>query len=209
VGNGNVALTSTTDMNGSFRFDARSGQGFMDLTGNCDCGAASGVAQTVPTVPGNTYQLTFWVGNAYIPSQGTTSTINVYLGSSLLFSAENIRGASLDHQVWQKFSTAFVASGTSAVLSFINGDPDGDLMNGLDDVQLTETAGAHGFSTLYTFTGGTERRRPVLWHDLWRRNRPRRHDIQFRPCGKSADHLVSVHRPCRRRRAGNETGGRR
>lgn len=135
---GNVALTSTSDMNGNFLFQARSGLGYLDLTGNCDCGAPSGVSQTVATTPGATYNLTFWGSNAHIRTQGTTSTINVYVGSTLIFTSFNKRGRGLEHQVWQKFSTSFVATETNSMISFINGDPDHDLMNGIDDINLTE-----------------------------------------------------------------------
>jgi hypothetical protein len=135
---GNVALTSTTEMDGEFVFEAHSGQGYVDLTGNCDCGAPSGVAQTVATIPGQTYQLTFWGSNPYFPGHGTTSQIQVYVGTTLIFTSLNKHGKGLEYQVWKKFSTSFVATDTASTISFINGDPNGDFMNGLDDVRLVE-----------------------------------------------------------------------
>ena len=135
---GNVALTSTSFVGGGFIFEAHSGQGYVDLTGNCDCGAPSGVAQTVTTVPGATYQLTFWGSNAYIPGHGTTSQVQVYVGTTLIFTSLNTHGKGLDDQVWKKFSTSFVATDTASTISFINGDPNGDFMNGIDDVRLSE-----------------------------------------------------------------------
>ena len=136
VGKQNVSITSTTEVN-YITLDAKKGAAFADLTGNCDCGdSTSGVAQTVKTVPGTTYTLTFWVGNCYIPGHGTTSTVNVYVGSTLLVAAENKHGKGVSKQVWEKFSRTFVAGATSTTISFLNGDPSGDEQNGLDAVSL-------------------------------------------------------------------------
>ena len=137
VGNHNVTISSTTEVNDGVTLDAKKGAAFADLTGNCDCGdPTSGVAQTVKTVPGTTYALTFWVGNCDIPGHGTTSTVNVYVGSTLLIAAKNTRGKGSTKQVWQKFSTSFVASAATTTLGFLNGDPDGDEQNGLDLISL-------------------------------------------------------------------------
>jgi hypothetical protein len=127
VGGHNVSITSTTEVN-YVTLDAKKGAAFVDLTGNC--------AQTVKTVPGTTYTLTFWVGNCDIAGHGTTSTVNVYVGSTLLVAAENKRGKGISKQVWQKFTETFVASATKTTLSFLNGDPSGDEQNGLDEVTL-------------------------------------------------------------------------
>lgn len=153
VGPGNVVTESTTYRSRGFLFNAKTGNAFLDLTGLCDCGAASGVAQTVATVPGASYRLSFWVGNTVVPGAGTTSTVNVYANGALLLSAVNSQGAGVNTQVWQQFTTTFVAGSTETQLSFYNGDPDGDINNGLDDVQLVPLNSATGFATLYTFTG--------------------------------------------------------
>lgn len=137
VGSHNVSITSTTEVNLGITLDAKKGAAFADLTGNCDCGdPTSGVAQTVKTVPGTTYALTFWVGNCYIPGAGTTSTVNVYVGSTLLIAAENKNGKGMSKQVWKKFTTSFLATETKTTISFLNGDPSGDQQNGLDAVTL-------------------------------------------------------------------------
>ena len=137
VGGENVSITSTTEVNLGVTLDAKNGKAFADLTGNCDCGdPTAGVAQTVKTVPGTTYTLSFWVGNCYTPGHGTTSTVNVYIGSTLLLAAENTRGKGSTKQVWQKFTKTFVATATKTTISFLNGDPNGDEQNGLDEVSL-------------------------------------------------------------------------
>ena len=137
VGTHNVSITSTTEVNLGITLDAKRGAAFVDLTGNCDCGGpTTGVEQTVKTTPGTTYKLTFWVGNCYIQGAGTTSTVNVYVNSALLIAAENKHGKGSTKQVWQKFSTSFVASNASTTISFLTGDPSGDQQNGLDEVTL-------------------------------------------------------------------------
>ncbi len=49
VGNGNVATVNAYN-EGGVVWVAHKGSAFVDLTGTCDCGANSGVAQTVKTV---------------------------------------------------------------------------------------------------------------------------------------------------------------
>jgi len=133
--NGNVATVNNFD-EGGVLWSAHRGSAFLDLTGTCDCGANSGVAQVVNTTPGTSYALTFWVGNTVIQGQGDTSTIDVYNGSTLLLAATNKAGTGSTKEVWRKFTTSFTASGAKTTLSFVNADPNGDEQNGLDDVTL-------------------------------------------------------------------------
>jgi hypothetical protein len=37
---------------------------------------------------------------------------------------------------WQQFSTTFVATNTNTTIGFFNGDPAGDLINGLDNIAI-------------------------------------------------------------------------
>jgi hypothetical protein len=137
----NVDLISRTYTEAGFSFPAKRGMASADLTGAPDDGLAQGLAQTVKTVSGGTYELTFFVGNIYDPSGyfGTTSTVNVYVGQTLLISATNEGGDGKPRMVWKEFSANFVASGTTTTLSFINGDlaGSGDRICGLDAVVLT------------------------------------------------------------------------
>ena len=137
VGPGNVATVN--DYNeGGVLWSPHKGHAFLDLTGTCDCGVASGVSQTVKTRVGASYKLTFWVGNTVIPNQGNTSTVDVYSGSTLLTVAENRAGTGGAKEVWRKFSLVYTANSASTVFSFLNGDPNGDEQNGLDDITLIE-----------------------------------------------------------------------
>ncbi len=133
---GNVDTVSTDFTQNGFTFKARSGKAWMDLTGTSN--SATGVSQTVKTVSGTTYTLSFWVGNVYDPTGifGITSTVDVYDGSTLLVQAVNSKKGKNNNLVWQKFSVNFTATASTTVLSFINGDPANDTANGLDDVSL-------------------------------------------------------------------------
>jgi len=136
VGEGNVATVSTNYNTRGYALVARRGQSFLDLTGLCDCGAASGVSQSVGTTPNAPYTLTFWVGNAYIQGAGTKCTVKVYNGSTLLASAPNARGRHLKRQIWKKFIVPFTAASGTTTLSFINHDKPGDIDCGLDMIDL-------------------------------------------------------------------------
>jgi hypothetical protein len=58
---GNVATVSTTFAQSGFTFPARSARQFLDLAGTSN--TATGVSQSVATIPGRLYDLTFYVGN--------------------------------------------------------------------------------------------------------------------------------------------------
>ena len=83
--------------------------------------------------------MTFWVGNVVDPGGGfgTTSTVDVYDGTSLLIAATNSKGAGGTTQVWRKFTTSFTAAASTTTLSFYNGDPSTDSDCGLDEVIVT------------------------------------------------------------------------
>jgi hypothetical protein len=134
TGSGNVATVNNYN-EGGVLWSAHRGKAFLDLTGTCDCGANSGVAQTIKTVVGATYQVTFWVGNTTIQGQGSTSTVQVYIGSNLLITAKN-KAKGNPTEVWRKFVTGFTATAGTTTISFVNADPNGDEQNGLDDVTI-------------------------------------------------------------------------
>ena len=104
--------------------------------------AATGVGQTLALSPGQSYTLSFWVGNVYDPGGifGTTSTVDVLVNGTQVLAATNSRGKGTPKQVWEKFSTTFVAPTTTtsptATIAFINGDPSNDTTNGLDGVTI-------------------------------------------------------------------------
>jgi uncharacterized protein DUF642 len=77
---GNVAIINQDFTYCGHTFPARAGIQFVDLTGTSN--TATGLRQTINTVAGSTYSLSFFIGNVYDTSSncGTTSTVNVVIG---------------------------------------------------------------------------------------------------------------------------------
>jgi hypothetical protein len=121
------------------QFPASAGSQWLDLTGatSSDLG---GVEQTVPTIAGKAYSLSFAVGNVFNPRgiYGTTSTVVVTVNGMPLGRFTNSCRTCTNALTWQSFNTAFVATGPTTTIRFLNADPVNDNSNGLDDVVLTE-----------------------------------------------------------------------
>ena len=135
---GNVAVVSGTFTQNGFSFPAEAGNQWLDLTGVSN--SATGVTQTVPTVSGATYIVTFWVGNVYDPGGifGTTSTVDVLVDGTQVKAVTNSEMGTT--QQWERFKVHFTASSTSTSITFLNGDPSNDTNNGLDGVSLARQA---------------------------------------------------------------------
>jgi hypothetical protein len=133
---GNVAIVSGTFTQNGFSFPAKKGTQWLDLTGNGN--TATGVAQTISTVAGENYALTFYIGNLYNPGGifGTTSTVDLQIDGANVASFTNKCGKGKTVLCWRKFSTDFVATGTQTTIAFINGDPANDTSNALDGVTV-------------------------------------------------------------------------
>jgi hypothetical protein len=133
---GDVGVVSGTFTQNGFDFPARAGRQWLDLTGLSQ--TATGVAQTVRTTPGAAYTLVFFVGNLVNPTGifGVSSTVNVLVNGTQVFSATNSRGTGQTKMVWQKFTTTITATSSRTTISFVNGDLSGDTLNGLDAVSL-------------------------------------------------------------------------
>ena len=136
-GNNVVVVPSTeyTTIGGPLiYFVSHGGSQSLDLTGEFDNGAAMGVQQTIPTVAGQTYSLSFWVGAVTTPDwdgYAGSATINVLLNGSAFQTAVNSDPGG-DATTWKQFSYLFTATGPTT-LAFQNGSPPlGE--NGLDDV---------------------------------------------------------------------------
>ena len=160
-GSGSTAITGWTVVgpqasivSGSFvsaglSFPASDGKQWLDLTGDLS-NSVEGVEQSVATVAGTKYNLSFDVGNQVNPGgpYGTTSTVQVLVNGSVLGTFTNSGVSGSTSQSWESFNTSFVASGASTVVEFLNQDPPTDNTNGLDNVALTGAAGAPEPATL-------------------------------------------------------------
>lgn len=133
-----VSIVSKAFTSFGISFPAHGGSAWLDLTGDLS-NHVEGVQQSLTTVPGTTYDVTFWVGNVVNPGgpYGTTSTVNMLVNGSPAFTATNSGGSGTATQFWQQFTTSFTATGTSTTLAFMNGDPTTDNTNGLDDIVVT------------------------------------------------------------------------
>jgi len=135
---GNVGVVSGTFTQNGFTFPAACGQQWLDLTGVTQ--TATGVAQTIDTVPNAQYSLSFEVGNVYDPNGifGTFSIVNVFIGTKKIIVAKNTRGRTSRQMVWKRFTTSFTASGATTTIDFLNGDPSTDTLDGLDCIEVRQ-----------------------------------------------------------------------
>jgi hypothetical protein len=113
---------------GAPNFPAQDGIQWLDMTGPTSGGG--GVQQAVATTPGQTYNLSFFVGTGF----GTTSTVGVLIdGSQIATRTNSTPGAVIN---WEEFTVSFTAASASTLVGFQNLDPIGDDSNGLDNVSL-------------------------------------------------------------------------
>lgn len=113
---------------------AQNGFRFVDLTGLNASAPYGGVAQTIPTVPGTLYNLSFWLG----------STTNAILGNGDAVALLTIADTTVQLQVastpvsgsdWELKTGQFTATGATATLSFVG--VSGFNYIGLDNVVVT------------------------------------------------------------------------
>lgn len=132
----NVANVIGTFSQNGVSFPAQDGNQWLDLTG-LSANSTEGVSQSVATIVGHQYQLSFFVGNTTGGGFGTTSTVNVLLNGISTFADVNST-VSPTTQNWQQFTHTFIATGISTALGFRNGDSGNDDDNGLDNVVLLD-----------------------------------------------------------------------
>ncbi len=130
-----VSAVSNTYAQSGVTFEAQSGSVWLDLTGD-GSNSTEGISQTVTTVSGTNYALTFYVGNTTGGGIfGTTSTAGLKINGTQVDTFENST-ADATGLNWQQFTYNFTATGTSTNIEFDNLDPSTDNSNGLDNVDL-------------------------------------------------------------------------
>jgi Protein of unknown function (DUF642) len=140
VGTG-VLLVQTSyaePANGISSFAAQAGLNSLDLTGAGNEGLTSGVEQTVQTIAGQAYNLSFFVGRASSasPLYSAPATVDLSINGGPRVGYTNA-AATPGTNNWMKFKTSFVATGSSTTLTFQNGTPAPTTEAGLDSVVLT------------------------------------------------------------------------
>jgi hypothetical protein len=132
-----VAIVSGTFAQLGVSFPAQAGSQWLDLTGN-GSNSTEGVVQTVATIPGHAYQVSYFIGNTTGGSVfGTTSTVNLLVNGVPAFSDTN-SNVSPTTLTWEQFTHTLTATGSTTALSFLNGDPGGDNSNGLDSILVLD-----------------------------------------------------------------------
>lgn len=131
---GNVAVdpNSETIGNPPTPLNVYAGSQALDLTGNSDNGAATGVEQTVATTPGTQYTLTYAYGA--LPNQPVS--ILVSINGVTVQTASQSPGGSGYVTNWDTDSYTFTALTSSTLLGFLDNSPNGTTLAGLDAVSL-------------------------------------------------------------------------
>ena len=117
---------------GGTPFTASDGSYFLDLTDYQDGAPYGGVSQTLTTVAGQHYLVTFDLGSSNL--YGLPSGIQVSAGAT----THNYLSTLLGPINWESESFAFVATEASTTLAFLGSA--GNAAIGLDNVAITEVA---------------------------------------------------------------------
>lgn len=138
-----VVHTAYSEVNlGINQFNAHGGAQYLDLTGPGNQGTATGVTQSFATTAGTTYLVSWWECVCYSangsPAYSTASVVDLSINGGARTPYTTTSTSPRGQNLWQQFSTSFVASGASSSVTFYCGD--GSLTNnnmGIDDISVT------------------------------------------------------------------------
>lgn len=139
-----VSAVNTTFVQECCSFLAEDGTNWLDLTGLNTNNDTEGVSQTVATTVGDSYTLSFFVGNVSDPNGlfGTASTVDISENGISLGAFTNSCSTCTRQLTWQELTATFTATSASTTLVFRNGDPGTDNSNGLDNISLVDSGRA-------------------------------------------------------------------
>jgi hypothetical protein len=134
---GDVALYQDTETSGSpvTPLNVVDGIQAVDLTGDLNNGDPYGLSQSFATNAGDTYSLSFWVGN-YLNQD---ASVAVDLNGSLFQIATNPSPTSGYVTLWEEFSYSFTAAASTTTLAFLNHGVPGTNQTSLDAISVTDT----------------------------------------------------------------------
>ena len=127
------------ETDGTLHFHPQHGLQSVDLTGEGNQGIGNGIKQSVATVPGKDYTLTFWLGHQFGFAPGYTEgpgALEFYIDGQLMDSIANSENAFQD-VAWTRYSHTFTANESETVIAFLNDTPVGNNYSGLDNVSLS------------------------------------------------------------------------
>ncbi|MGE0861268.1 MAG: DUF642 domain-containing protein [Gammaproteobacteria bacterium] len=118
-------------------FQAQDGNQWADLAGINSNSALSGLTQTVATIVGELYELSFYVGSAtdgrfFFP---TAVDVSINGGGRTKYTNPNAPTTSLD---WMRFSLQFTATSAATSLTFFNGAAANNFSTAFDNVSLVQ-----------------------------------------------------------------------
>lgn len=130
------SVVSGTFTQSGIVFQPQDGNQWLDLAGVTSNSKTSGVRQIVATVPGQSYDLEFYVGSATGGGFFFPATVDLSIDGSARVSYFNPTGPSnmLD---WKLFSVSFTATSATTSLTFFNGSAANNFISPLDNVSLT------------------------------------------------------------------------
>jgi hypothetical protein len=132
-----VSVVTTNFSQNGITFPAQSGNQWADLAGQ-DSNGTEGVQKTIAGLLGQTYTVSFWVGNVVDPNGvfGVSTTVNLLVNGVAVFSAVNTDGAGQHTQVWHQYTYQGVGTSNSTTFTFLSGDPANDFSSGFDNVVI-------------------------------------------------------------------------
>ena len=136
----------------TLRFLPADGSQAVDLTGEGNQGTTNGIKQTVTTIVGQTYALTFDVGHQWdhAPGYAGASSVSLWLDGTEMQVYSNSADTP-ENVTWEQFTFTFSAPTDQTTIAFLNATPVGNNFAGLDGVVLNAVSEA---STLAVFAGG-------------------------------------------------------
>jgi len=149
---GSQYVEKVGDTDTPLHFTAQDGQNSVDLSGSGNQGA-NGIKQTVETVFGMSYALSFFIGNQTDQAPGyiLASSVELYIDGILIDTLVNAVNNPEPDLSWVGFTFNFVASSTETTIAFLNATGLGDNEAGLDNVRLEQVPEP---STLALLAGG-------------------------------------------------------
>jgi hypothetical protein len=131
-----VSILGKNFQQNGITFQAEDGNQSMDLTGVSSNSASDGVSQSVATVVGQQYALSFYVGSATDHNIFFASTVDLSINGGARVSYSNPT-APTNMLNWELFTVDITATSTSTSLAFYDGDNNTNNQNSsLDNVSM-------------------------------------------------------------------------